>query len=78
MQDQTDAGLVVCSIPCICGLHIIGQAGRSVLEGYKEHERYLKLWQVEKSALVEHVVITGHEILFSTTDVLYRSARYWK
>lgn len=78
---KVDLGLRVLGvycIPCTCVYCYIGQTGHSVLERREEHQQYLRLRQLEKSALSEHAVSFNHEILFSSADVLFRSDGYWE
>ncbi|PSN31891.1 hypothetical protein C0J52_20819 [Blattella germanica] len=63
------------SIPCSCGLLYIGQTGRTVEERRKEHIRYCKLHQVDKSAIAQHSAETGHAIDFDKIDILGREDR---
>ena len=61
----------VYQIPCSCGQVYIGTTKRSIHTGIKEHERYCRLKQLEKSAVTEHALKqAGHEILFQKTEVL--------
>ena len=63
------------SIPCSCGLLYIGQTGRTVEERRREHIRYCKLHQVDKSAIAQHSAETGHAVDFDKIDVLGREDR---
>lgn len=43
----------VYKIPCICSDSYIGQTGRAIAVRIKEHQRHLRLWQLDK-AVVAH------------------------
>lgn len=53
-------------IPCTC-------AGKGV-----QHQRYLRLGQLDKSALAERASKFIHQILFSPMEVLFCSDGYWE
>lgn len=56
---------------------LINRADRaSILEKREEHQWYLRLGQLEKSAMAEHAANLNHEILFSSVEVLFQSDRY--
>jgi hypothetical protein len=58
------------SIPCECGKLYIGQSGRSVHIRIKEHGRYIRLAQTEKSAVAEHSMNYDHKIKLHDTKLL--------
>jgi hypothetical protein len=55
-------------IPCECGRVYIGQMGRSVVIGLKEHP--------DKSAIAEHNINHGHRIQFHNSSILATKTRY--
>jgi hypothetical protein len=63
-------------IPCECGKVYVGQSGRLIKTRCKEHQRYMRLYQPEKSAVAEHIISTGHCTDFSGTSILDRSPGY--
>jgi hypothetical protein len=63
-------------IPCECDKVYVGQTGRSIEMRHKEHRRYICLDQLDKSAVAEHSVNTGHCIDFSNTIILDRILSY--
>jgi hypothetical protein len=58
-----------------CGVYV-GQTGRSIEARCKEHLRHIRLEQLEKSAMAEHSINTGHHIEFSSTSILDKAAGY--
>jgi hypothetical protein len=54
----------------------MGQTGRSIETRCKEHMRYIRLHQPQKSAVAEHSVNTGHQIDFSNITILDRTLGY--
>ena len=72
----TTAG--VYQIPCSCGQVYIGTRKRSIHTRIKEHERYCRLKQLEKSAIAEPALKqAGHEILFQKTEVLDNTSNHY-
>ena len=65
-------------INCSCGLCYIGQTKRNISTRLKEHIRYTKLNQTDKSALAEHSHNTKHLIDFDTTKILNKEKNYYK
>jgi hypothetical protein len=63
-------------IPCECGEVYVGLTGRSIKTRCKEHRRHIRLNRLDKSAVVEHSINTGHCIHFSNTIVLDRTSSY--
>ena len=57
-------------IPCECGKVYIGQSGRSVQLRIKEHGRYIRLAQPDKSAVAEHSFNEDHTIRVQETKLL--------
>ena len=43
----------------------------------KEHQRHLRLGQIEKSAIAEHGITEQHSINFNETKLMARSLGYW-
>jgi uncharacterized FlaG/YvyC family protein len=66
----------VYKIPCDSGKIYIGETGRSVSCRIKEHERYLRLDQPEKSTIAEHAIKENHHIDFNNTKILARTHGY--
>jgi hypothetical protein len=65
---EDDLGLKipgVYRIPCECGKVYIGQTDRSIEARCKEHTRHIRFDQLEKSAVAEHSINTGHQIDFN-------------
>ena len=57
----------VYKILCSCGQVYIGEIGRMVNLRIKEHQCDVRLKHVMQSALSEHNIETGHQILFDKT-----------
>jgi predicted GIY-YIG superfamily endonuclease len=57
-------------IPCECGKVYIGQSGRSIQLRIKEHERHIRLTQLDKSAVAEHSFNQDHIIRLQHTQLL--------
>lgn len=70
--------LVVYKVPCTCGACYIGQTvtGRTVNVRFKEHQRYERLGQLEKSALAHHCWTMGHQIQLRKAEVLLQSSSW--
>lgn len=76
----------LCSLSCSymyvrrktsCGSSYIRQIGRNVVMCLKEHQKKMRLGQVDKSALAHHSWTTRqHTILFDDTAILARSSSY--
>ncbi|KAJ4446135.1 hypothetical protein ANN_12827 [Periplaneta americana] len=64
-------------IPCECGKCYIGQTGRTVMERCKEHQRIIRLYYPDKSAVAQHSLETGHKIDFGATTILDKTSGYW-
>jgi hypothetical protein len=76
---KADLGLKtpgVYSIPCECGQVYIGQTGRSVDTRLKEHQRHIRLEHLDKSAVAEHSINSGHRIELQNTIILSTKPRY--
>jgi hypothetical protein len=58
------------SIPCEYGRVYIGQRGYSIQLRIKELNRYIRLAQPEKSAVVEHSINHDHIINYRTQKFL--------
>ncbi|PFX34514.1 hypothetical protein AWC38_SpisGene720 [Stylophora pistillata] len=54
---------IVYKIPCTCGKVYIGETGRPMQEGMKEHDRDLRLAPTQNSGVSEHANGTGHKPL---------------
>jgi hypothetical protein len=55
------------SIPCECGKVYIGQTSRSVHLRVKEHDRHLRLLQIDKSAIAEDSFNQDHRVRLQDT-----------
>ncbi|KAJ4432364.1 hypothetical protein ANN_20983 [Periplaneta americana] len=64
-------------IPCECGKCYIGQTGRTIMERCKEHQRSIRLYYPDKSAVAQHSLETGHKIDFGATTILDKTSGYW-
>jgi len=64
-------------IPCSCGKVYIGETGRMVNIRKKEHQRDVRLKHATQSALSEHNVETGHQILFEETTTIANTTSYF-
>jgi hypothetical protein len=64
-------------IPCECGRVYIGQTGRSVDIGLKEHQRHIRLEHPDKSAVAEHSIDQGHRIQFHNASILATTTDIW-
>lgn len=53
--------------PCEHGASYVGQTGRTIQAQAEEHQRYMILGQVDKSAIAEHFWQSGHHIYFTET-----------
>ena len=66
---------VVYKIPCSdCSKSYIGQTGRTLAQRVKEHQRAVRTFDVNNSALAEHVISTNHRIDWDNTTVIDRHA----
>ena len=74
VPDHQQAG-VVYKIPCSdCSKSYIGQTGRTLAQRVKEHQRAVRTFDVNISALAEHVISTNHKIDWDNTTVIDRHA----
>ena len=70
VPDHQQAG-VVYKIPCSdCSKSYIGQTGRTLAQRVKEHQRAVRTFDVNVSALAEHVISTNHKIDWDNTTVI--------
>jgi hypothetical protein len=63
-------------IPCECGRVYIGQTGHSVDIRIKEHQRHIRLYHPDKSAIAEHSIDQGHRIQSHDASILATKTRY--
>jgi hypothetical protein len=63
-------------IPRECGSVYFGHSGRTVEDRYKEHKRYIRQHQPEKSAVPDHSISTGHCFDFCRTSLLDITSGY--
>jgi hypothetical protein len=76
---QDKLGLKVASlycVPCDCSRVCVGQTGRFIKTGSKEHMRHIRMGQPEKSAMAEHRNDTGHSIDFKSISILDKATGY--
>ncbi|XP_046406226.1 uncharacterized protein LOC124171132 [Ischnura elegans] len=64
-------------IPCECGQVYIGKTGRTIEKRLKEHERCIRLYYPNKSAVAEHSLENGHRIKFQDTEIICHANNYW-
>jgi hypothetical protein len=64
------------SISCECEFVYIGQMGRSTEIRIKEHQRNIRLLQLDKSALVEHGFNHNHKLLLQDVEILSTKSGY--
>ena len=75
MPTEKKSGVVYC-IPCgSCPQTYIGQAGRTLEQRLKEHEKAVRDENITTSALAEHVQKTGHPIEWTQTEVVHTCNR---
>jgi len=60
-------------IPCECGAVYIGQTGRSIHLRIKQHDRYIRLAQPDKSAVAQHS--HKHDLIIKLHDTKLLSAK---
>ena len=63
---------VVYRIPCECGKVYIGETGRLMQDGIKEHDRDIRLARSQTSAVSEHDHNTGHYPLWNEVKFIDR------
>ncbi|XP_018355601.1 PREDICTED: uncharacterized protein LOC108756357 [Trachymyrmex septentrionalis] len=67
----------VYKILCFCGQVYVGETGRMVNLRIKEHQCDVRLKHVTQSALSEHNIETGHQILFDKTTTIVNITSYF-
>jgi len=67
----------VYKIPCSCGKVNIGETERMVNIRMKEHQRDVRLKHITQSALSEHNIEIGHQILFDKTSTIATTTSYF-
>ena len=70
---------MIYEIPCgDCNDLYIGESGRSMDVRLVEHKRNVRKGEVERSAVAEHVVLTGHRIDWEKARIVDKSSKYWQ
>ena len=67
----------VYKILCSCGQVYIGETERMVNLWIKEHQHDVRLKHITQSALSEHNIETGHQILFDKTTTIANITSYF-
>ncbi|KAJ4437490.1 hypothetical protein ANN_17634, partial [Periplaneta americana] len=67
----------VYKIPCECEKCYIGQTGHTIMERCKEHQHSIRLYYLDKPAVAQHSLETGHKINFGATTILDKTSGYW-
>ena len=68
---------VVYKIPCECGKVYIGETGRAMEVGIKEHDRDIRLARTQTSAVSKHAYETGHLPIWKEIKFIDRDPHWY-
>jgi hypothetical protein len=63
-------------VPCECELVYVGQSGHSIAARIEEQSRFIRLAQLERSAIAEYSINFDHKFKFHDTKMLAHKTGY--